>query len=125
MISNVAILGSSNRFGPSKDIPDLSGKIYIVTGGSPGIGHGISGHILQQNHAGLYLLGKREKHPEVDKGLKQYGHVGCVEFVQYGFEDLRQTDKFGKQLVFHLERLDALGLNAGLGVGPYSERRAI
>ncbi len=28
----------SNTFDPSKDIADLSGKVYVVTGGSSGIG---------------------------------------------------------------------------------------
>ena len=32
------MFGSSNKFDPNKDIPDLSGKVYIVTGGSAGIG---------------------------------------------------------------------------------------
>jgi hypothetical protein len=32
------MFGSSNTFDPNKDIPDLSGKTYIVTGGSAGIG---------------------------------------------------------------------------------------
>ncbi|KAL4779016.1 hypothetical protein BJX76DRAFT_106474 [Aspergillus varians] len=29
---------SSNTFTPNTDIPDLSGKVYVVTGGSAGIG---------------------------------------------------------------------------------------
>ena len=70
------MFGSSNTFDPNKDIPDLSGKVHIatrmlwsstktsqvfvVTGGSAGIGFGICAHILQHNPAALYLLGKKE-----------------------------------------------------------------
>ena len=30
----------NNTFDPNKDIPDLSGKTYVITGGSAGIGFG-------------------------------------------------------------------------------------
>ncbi|KAF1917504.1 hypothetical protein BDU57DRAFT_555353 [Ampelomyces quisqualis] len=36
---------SSNTFDPDKDIPDLDGKVYVVTGGSAGIGYGIVAHL--------------------------------------------------------------------------------
>ena len=29
---------NKNKFDPNTDIPDLSGKVYVVTGGSAGIG---------------------------------------------------------------------------------------
>lgn len=32
------MFGSNNKFDPNTDIPDLSGKVYVVTGGSAGIG---------------------------------------------------------------------------------------
>ena len=53
---------TGNTFDPNNDIPDLSGKVYVVTGGSAGIGYGISAHILQHNPQKLYLLGKKQHH---------------------------------------------------------------
>ncbi|RYP73955.1 hypothetical protein DL771_003266 [Monosporascus sp. 5C6A] len=118
------MLGSSNKFDPNTDIPDLTGKVYVVTGGSAGIGYGISAHILQHNPEKLYLIGKREQHlEEAEEGLKKYGDVSRVELLQCDFEDLHQTDEVGKQLASKLQRLDALILNAGEGVGPYSETK--
>ena len=32
------MFGSNNKFDPNTDIPDLTGKVYVVTGGSAGIG---------------------------------------------------------------------------------------
>lgn len=29
---------NKNKFDPNKEIPDLSGKVYVVTGGSAGLG---------------------------------------------------------------------------------------
>ncbi|KAM0228210.1 hypothetical protein ACHAP5_012005 [Fusarium lateritium] len=118
------MLGSGNTFDPNTDIPDLSGKVFVVTGGSAGIGYGISAHILQHNPEKLYLLGKKQHHlDEAAEGLKQYGDISRVEFVQVELEDLHQTDEVAKRLASELQRLDALVLNAGLGVGPYGETK--
>jgi len=118
------MLGSSNSFDPNTDIPDLAGKVYVVTGGSAGIGYGISAHILQHNPAKLYLLGKKEEHlAEAEEGLKKYGDVSRVELIQCDLEDLHQTDEVASRLAATLDRLDALILNAGLGVGPYAETK--
>ncbi|OBS26119.1 hypothetical protein FPOA_00062 [Fusarium poae] len=116
------MLGSSNTFDPNIDIPDLSGKVFVVTGGSAGIGYGISAHILQHNPEKLYLLGKKQHHlDEAAEELKKFGDISRVEFVQVELEDLHDTDRVAKKLASELERLDALVLNAGLGVGPYGE----
>lgn len=118
------MLGTGNTFDPNNDIPDLSGRVFVVTGGSAGIGFGISAHILQHNCKKLYLLGKKQEHlDEASEALKKYGDVSRVEFVQVEFEDLHQTDEVSKKLASELERLDALVLNAGLGVGPYNETK--
>lgn len=60
---------------------------------------------------------------EAEKGLKKYGDISRVKTIQLDLEDLRQTDDVAKQLASELTRLDALILNAGLGVGPYSETK--
>ncbi|KAG9941421.1 NAD(P)-binding protein, partial [Aureobasidium melanogenum] len=115
------MFGSSNTFDPNTDIPDLSGKVYVVTGGSAGIGFGICAHILQHNPAALYLLGKKEEHiQEAEEGLKEYGDISKVHAVQIELEDLKQTDQVAKELASKLDRLDALICNAGLGVGVFN-----
>ncbi|KAL4876755.1 hypothetical protein BJY04DRAFT_199415 [Aspergillus karnatakaensis] len=139
------MFGSSNTFDPNKDIPDLSGKVspnlaasttphsinegphtkefqvYVVTGGTAGIGFGICAHILQHKPAALYLLGKKEEHiSEATEGLKKYGDISKVHPVQIELEDLKQTDKVAKDLSSKLDRLDGLICNAGLGVGVFN-----
>ncbi|PPJ60752.1 hypothetical protein CBER1_02317 [Cercospora berteroae] len=115
---------SSNTFDHNTDIPDLSGKVYVVTGGSAGIGFGICAHILQHNPAALYILSKKEEHlEEARDGLQKYGHVTKVHTVQCDLEDLQQTNEVATRLREELTRLDALVLNAGLGVGKYAESK--
>ncbi|KAK3678342.1 hypothetical protein LTR78_001639 [Recurvomyces mirabilis] len=114
----------SNKFDPSKDIPDLSGKVYVVTGGSSGIGYGIVAHLLEHNPKKIYLLGKEEEHiQEAEEGLKSYGNISKIHSIQIEFEDLAQTDQVAKQLASEIDQLDALVLNAGLGVGVYNETK--
>ncbi|KAI1642398.1 uncharacterized protein F4817DRAFT_362297 [Daldinia loculata] len=122
--SRTIMFGSSNTFDPNTDVPDLSGKVFVVTGGSAGIGYGISAHILQHGPAKLYLLGKKEEHlAEAEEDLKNYGDVSRVEFIKCELEDLRHTDEVARNLASKLDRLDALVLNAGLGVGKYNETK--
>lgn len=123
---------SLNKFDPSNDIPDLSGRVFVVTGGSAGIGYGICAHLLQHNPAKLYLLGKKEEHlAEAEESLAaRFNNTGngikdCVSFLQVELEDFHDTDRVARQLASDLKekdggRLDALILNAGLGVGKYS-----
>ncbi|TRX96649.1 hypothetical protein FHL15_002551 [Xylaria flabelliformis] len=112
------MLGSSNKFDPNTDVPDLSGRVYVLIGGSIGIGYGVAAHILQHNCEKLCLAGKKEEHLiEAYKSLRSYGDVSRVDLIQCEFEDLQHTHEVVQKLASQLQRLDALILNAGLGVG--------
>lgn len=132
--------GSKDKFDTNTDIPDLTDKVFVVTGGSAGIGkiglsmscasmltpegYGICAHLLQHNCAQLYVLGNKEEHlDEAQEGLKKYGDVSRVKLVQVNLADLHQTDEVAKRLASELSRLDGLILNAGLGVGKYAESK--
>ncbi|KAK5100670.1 hypothetical protein LTR70_001430 [Exophiala xenobiotica] len=118
----MAGLVTGNKFDPNKDIPDLSGKVYVVTGGSAGIGYGIVAHLLQHNPSKIYLLSNKEEHAnEAQEGLKNWGDNTKVEWRQCNLESLKQTDEVTRSLAKDLDRLDGLVCNAGLGVGVYNE----
>lgn len=87
-------------------------------------GYGICAHLLQHNCETLYLLGKKEEHlAEAEESLKEYGDVSRVKPIQIELEDLHNTDSVAKRLASELTRLDALILNAGLGIGKYAESK--
>lgn len=96
--------------------------MYVVTGGSAGIGYGIVAHLLQHKAEKIYLLSQNEQHAaEAQEDLKEWGDVSRVQWVPCNLASLKQTDEVARQLSRDLARLDALICNAGLGVGPYSE----
>ena len=123
---------TGGKFDPNTDIPDLSDKVchhsrlldvcrkqltdspagvqvYVVTGGSAGIGFGIVAHILQHNPAKIYLLSLKEEHAQQAlDSLKQYGDPSKVEFVQTQLEDLHQVDQVAKKLKGQLDQLDGV-----------------
>jgi len=92
---------SSNTFDPNEVILDLSGKVdiqhivqpfyklkkltdlqkvYVVTGGSAGIGFGIVTHLLHHNAGKIYLLSQKAEHAdEATSELKNYGDHSRVE----------------------------------------------
>ncbi|KIV80422.1 hypothetical protein PV11_07922 [Exophiala sideris] len=115
---------SSNTFNPDKDIPDLTGKTYIVTGGSAGIGFGIAAHLLQHNASSITILSNKEDHAQsAIEELKEYGDTSKVHWTKCDLEDLKFTDKVANELAQSHQKIDGLILNAGLGVGVYNETK--
>ena len=121
----MAHLITGNKFDPNKDIPDLSGKVgqslrtpysvthngldktaltvihqvYIVTGGTAGIGFGITAHLLQHHASKILLLSQKEEHAEeAMEELKKFGDTSKVHWVQCDFKNLKRTDEVAKQL---------------------------
>lgn len=117
-----------NTFDPNKDIPDLSGKVflphssqthrvpllirrqvYIVTGGSAGIGFGIVAHLLQHNAAKIIVLSNKEEHAdEAMEEIKEYGDTSRVHWEKCNLADLRQTDQVSKKLLAEEKRIDCV-----------------
>lgn len=115
---------NNNTFDPHKDLPSLANKTYIITGGSAGIGYGITAHLLQNKAEKIYLLSKNPSHlSSALQSLAEYGDTSRIETIQIDLEDLQQTDRVAKDLASRLTQLDGLVCNAGLGVGAYAETK--
>lgn len=92
-------------------------QVYVVTGGSAGIGFGIVAHLLQHNPKKIYPLShKEDSATEAKAQLASWGNTDKVEWVQCDLQSLMQTDSVAKKLSKSLTRLDGLICNAGLGV---------
>ena len=73
--------------------------MYIVTGGTAGIGFGITAHLLQHNASKIILVSQKEEHAEEAKEeLKKYGDASRVHWVQCDLKDLKRTNEVAQEL---------------------------
>ncbi|TGZ76710.1 NAD(P)-binding protein, partial [Ascodesmis nigricans] len=101
-------------------LPSLANKVFLVTGGTAGIGFGISAHILAHNPGKLYILSRNPSHAATAlKDLKKYGDTGKVEWVQCDLGCLKSVDVTARWIRRECPRLDSIIANAGLGVGKF------
>lgn len=107
------------------DIPDLSGKVAIVTGGNVGLGYE-SVKALAQKGAEVILAGRspekcesalqeiKEKAQEESGGLK-----GKIEFLEIDLASFDSIENFARNFHKKYKRLDILLNNAALMAPPY------
>lgn len=107
-------------FDPDKDIPDLENQVFVVTGASSGLGFAITCHLLKHNARKIITLSSNEEHASMEmEQLKCWGDTDRVVWHKCDLQDLRHVDRTAKKLKDEEKRIDALVLNAGVGVNKY------
>ncbi|THY75173.1 retinol dehydrogenase 12 [Aureobasidium pullulans] len=102
------------------EVPDLSGKVAVVTGGSEGIGFGITHTLLSRNIAKLFVLSLRQE--VVDEALdaiaEEFGPEARKKFIwkQCDLSDWVQTGKVAAEIASQTDRIDILMNNAARGI---------
>lgn len=112
-----------HQFDIDKDVPDLSEKVALVTGGSEGIGYAASFVMLRANLAKLFILSMSQE--VFDGAVKditeklgaQYAQK--VVFLQCDISDWLKVAKIAKEISEQTDRLDILVLNAARGIMTY------
>lgn len=114
----------TSSFHPDRDIPDLSGKVILVTGGNAGIGASIV-HALAAHHPScIYLCARTPRKAEtVIANLQQQfprAKIRALQLDLNSFESIRACAKaFLDDDGNGNGRLDQLYLNAGIsGTAP-------
>lgn len=74
----------------------------------------------RQSQIDFVLISSRQHIREAEEDLKEYGDTGKITPMHVDLSSFDSTDKVAHELAATLTRLDALVLNAGLGVGPYA-----
>jgi NAD(P)-dependent dehydrogenase (short-subunit alcohol dehydrogenase family) len=86
----------------------LAGKIAVVTGGSSGIGLGITKRFVQEG-ARVFITGRRQS--ELDKGVTAIG--SNVTAVQGDTSNLDDLDRIYATIKAKAGHIDVLAVNAG------------
>ena len=104
-------------------IPDLTGRVAIVTGASAGIGYYTALPMARAGATVVILSANEEKghqaEAEINKELKELNSYGSVTWRGVDLGNLKEVDALAKQLAGELERLDIFIANAGIGQAPY------
>ncbi|KAJ7459597.1 NAD-P-binding protein [Mycena galericulata] len=108
---------SAPAFRPERDMPDLSGKVTLVTGGSTGIGYETVKQLLLKN-AKVYLAARSpEKAAAAIKRLESETNKSAI-FLQLDLADLPSVRKAAEMFLAQEEKLDILFNNAGVMIPP-------
>ncbi|KAJ6509687.1 NAD(P)-binding protein [Mycena vulgaris] len=113
----------SSTFEPARDMPDLSGKITLVTGGNAGIGYHTVKQLLLKN-AKVYLAARSaEKGADAIKKLEAETGKTAI-FLQLDLADLAGVRRAATAYLVQESRLDIIFNNGGVMVSPPAELTA-
>lgn len=103
-----------------EQVPDLTGKVALVTGGSEGVGYGCAHTLLAHNISKLFILSKSAD--IADGAIKsirdEMGHdvANRIEWIECDLNDWEKTANTAFDIRKKTERLDIVIHNAGRGI---------
>lgn len=108
-------------FSPDRDIPDLAGKVIIVTGGSSGLGKESALQLAKHNPAAIYLTARTKG--RADAAIKEIEAAvpaakDKIKFLELDLGSLASVKKAADTFTRESDRLDILMNNAGLMATP-------
>jgi NAD(P)-dependent dehydrogenase (short-subunit alcohol dehydrogenase family) len=100
-----------------KNIPNLNGKVIIVTGGNSGLGYE-SVRALAENGARVIMACRSFKKGEKAKAKIDQAE-GTIEVMRLDLQDFESIKAFAEAFKKKYSRLDVLMNNAGIMIPPY------
>jgi NAD(P)-dependent dehydrogenase (short-subunit alcohol dehydrogenase family) len=111
------------QFSIPDDVPDLSGKVAVITGGSRGIGYGCTQTLLQKNIAKVFIVSDTQA--GIDEALKSVranvSHEAAdkITWLQCDLADWVAVTKVASQITKQTDRVDILINDAARGIMTY------
>ncbi|GES64931.1 ab-hydrolase associated lipase [Aspergillus terreus] len=112
-------VGREQSFNPDTDIPDLSGKVIFVTGGTSGLGAATVQNLAKHNPAHIYLSGRNANSASaVIQQVQDSGSSAKLTFLKCDLSSLASVKSAAEEFLAQESRLDILICNAGIMAMP-------
>lgn len=106
---------SKASFDPAKDIPDQTGRVFFITGGTTGLGAGFISLIASHNPAHIFFSGRNQaRADELISKVQKVSPTTRLTFVPCDLSSFASIQDAAKQFLEKSDRLDVLMCNAGV-----------
>ncbi|KAI1075202.1 NAD(P)-binding protein [Whalleya microplaca] len=106
-------------FDPIKDVPELTGKVILLTGGTSGLGASVVSHLAKRNPSRIYFTGRNDTAAKgVIDEIRNSGSPTAVEFLKCDLASLETVKQVADTILARESRLDVLIANAGIMAKP-------
>ncbi|KAH7016672.1 hypothetical protein EDB80DRAFT_888023 [Ilyonectria destructans] len=107
-------------FNPDKDIPDLSGKVVLVTGGNTGLGLETILQLSKHHPAHIYLAARSEEKAKnaIEEVRSKISNAPPISFIQLDLGSFASIKAAAASFTASSDRLDILINNAGIMATP-------
>lgn len=96
-----------------KNLPDLSGKVYLVTGATSGVGRELA-RMLYSKNAKVYIAAREEAGTISEIKKSEPASSGTLAFLQVDLADLKSVKAAAERFLASETRLNVLFNNAGV-----------
>eukprot|EP00756_Hemistasia_phaeocysticola_P062938 Hpha_TRINITY_DN6413_c0_g1::TRINITY_DN6413_c0_g1_i1::g.124::m.124 len=104
-----------------EQLPDLSGKVVVVTGGNSGLGYWTALHLARKGAVTVITCRSAKKCEGAAKDIKANFSAAVVEPMVLDLGSLKSVREFGAAYLARHKRTDSLIMNAGMANTEYSE----
>ena len=112
---------NSNKQWNENDIPDMSGKVAVVTGANSGIGYETARALAHKGADVVMACRNLQKADAAADQIRRENPAGNVEVMQLDLADLDSVRRFAADFKETHDRLDLLINNAGIMMPPYGK----
>ncbi|THZ29380.1 hypothetical protein D6C89_02077 [Aureobasidium pullulans] len=110
---------SEASFNPKSDIPDQSGRVFLITGGTTGLGASSIQFIAAHSPAHIFFSGRNKaRAAELITKVRQASPSTKLSFIECDLSSLSSVKTASQELLTKTDRLDVLMCNAGIMATP-------